>query len=546
MWRSRGFGLWALATVMTLLPLVPWAFPGGELSFGFTTFGDVPSCPAFEFQTTLFSAPVMAYLLWSHVVAVPLAFALWLVTRGGRPSRVTGRVVACQGLLLALMNPALVAYDLFTAGSGCWRQWEPMAVWNLGVSACDVVAAALILSAVRPAWSRPRVRLRRTAGGLAVCCLLLTVPVADRGADDRYTGLDVVMRLYADLPPADSPATRSGRDLETERLLAIAAEKATEKATENEGTALRLGDAVDVDVDVDEGGVAAEPDCDPWTVIHQSYGDTAPRDRELAFFCMARDVAGYAPRLVGLPDRELLSFGRALCGVAGRPSTEPPVRTLLDQAGAYDWSHQLAEALVFLCPDEVARKWPDLVLSEAEAQRKEDDYQARMTARCADPARRLRAVRQATTALHVGEGGGYQVDGGTGRSGEERPRRLPRSFDDVIDWLTTTAVSVGTAVDNYPICLTVKALRQAPRVRLRGWDRVVETGVDSPGGTLELFGEESAPLPNLASAGPGRYRVRVYLRKQEEAMTYESDGPVEEHLVLVFPGTSGKTVFLRD
>ncbi|MBB2748106.1 UNVERIFIED_ORG: hypothetical protein FHR35_007999 [Microbispora rosea subsp. rosea] len=54
------------------------------------------------------------------------------------------------------------------------------------------------------------------------------------------------------------------------------------------------------------------------------------------------------------------------------------------------------------------------------------------------------------------------------------------------------------------------------------------------------------PLPNLASAGPGRCRVRVYVRKQQEAMTYESDGPVEEHLVLVFPGTSGKTVFLRD
>lgn len=547
MWRSRGFRLWVVATVMTLLPLVPWAFPDGEVYSGFTMFVDVPSCPAFEFQTTLFSAPLMAYLLWAHVVAVPVAFALWLVTRGRRPSRVTGRVVACHGLLLALVNPALVAYDLFTAGSGCWRQWEPMAVWNLGVSACDVVAAALILSAVRPAWSRPRARLRRTAGGLAVCCLLLAVPVADRGADDRYTGLDVVMRLYA-----DSPAAGSGRNPETDRLLAIAAEKAAEKSTEksaeetaeNESTVLSIGE--DIDEGEDEGGFAAEPDCDPWTVLHQSYGDTARRDRELAFLCRARDVAGYAPRLVGLPDRELLSFGRALCGVAGRSSTEPRVRTLLDQAGAYDWSYSLMDALVFLCPDAVARKWPDLVLSEAEAQRKEDEYQARMTARCADPARRLRAVRQATAALHVGEGGGYLVDGGTGRSGEERPRRLDRAFDDVIDWMTSTTVSVSTAVDNYPICLTAKALRRALRVQLTGWDTVVETGVDSPGGTLELLGEEGPPLPNLASAGRGRYRVRVYMRKQEEARTYESDGPVEEHLVLVFPGTSGKTVFLRD
>ncbi|WP_182909523.1 hypothetical protein [Microbispora sp. H13382] len=517
MWRTRGFRLWVLAIVMTLLPLAPSAFSESMVSFGFTTYG-VPDCPAFDFQTTLFSAPIMTYLLGWHLFAVPLAFAFWLVTRGGRASRVTGRVAACYVLLMALVNPALVAYDVVTAGSGCWRLWEPLAVWNLGVSACDVTAATLVLWAVRPAGSRPHARLRRTAGVFGVCCLLLAAPVADRGADDRYTGLDVAMRVYAQDPGTDGSS-------ETERL--FAAISAYERAAE------------------DEGGLSEEDDCGTWTVLHQSYGDTPPRDRERAFLCTARDVAGYAPRLVTLPDRELLAFGRALCGVAGRPSTEPRVRTLLDQAGAYDWSWSLMNALVFLCPDAVAPKWPDLVLSEAEGRKEEDDYLARMTAHCSDPARRLRAVRQATTALSVGEGGGYLVEGDTYGSGVGGPRRLDRAFDRVIDWLTTTAVSVGTAVENSPICLTVKALNQAPRSRLKGWDTVTETGISSVDGRIELLWEGDGSLPNLAVAGSGRYRVRVYVRGQEKALAYASEGPVEEHLVLVFPGSSGKTLFLR-
>ncbi|MEN3533511.1 hypothetical protein AAH991_00210 [Microbispora sp. ZYX-F-249] len=516
MWRTRGFRLWMLAIVMTLLPLALSAFSEGWVSFGFTSYG-VPSCPAFEFQTTVLPGPLLASLLWARLLAIPAAFALWLVTRGGPASRVTGRVVACYVLLLALVNPASVAYDVVTAGSGCWRLWEPIAGWNLGVSACDVLAAALILPAVRPAGSRPHVRLHRTAGVFGVCCLLLAAPVADRGADDRYTGLDVAMSVYAGAPGTGAPD-------ETERLLA--------------------GIAADQYAD-DDGGLSEEDDCDTWTMLHQSYGDTPPRDRERAFLCTARDVAGYAPRLVTLPDRELLAFGRALCGVAGRPSTEPRVRTLLDQAGAYDWSWSLMNALVFLCPDAVARKWPDLVLSEAEGRKKEDDYRARMTAHCADPARRLRAVRRATTALSVGEGGGYLVEGDTYGTGEGGPRRLDRAFDGVIDWLTTTAVEVRTAVDNFPICLTVKALNQAPHARLRGWDTVAETAVSSVDGRIELRGEGGDPLPNLAVSGPGRYRVRVYVRGQEEALKYASEWPVEEHLVLVFPGSSGKTIFLR-
>ncbi|MFC7647336.1 hypothetical protein ACFQX6_47585 [Streptosporangium lutulentum] len=110
-----------------------------------------------------------------------------------------------------------------------------------------------------------------------------------------------------------------------------------------------------------------------------------------------------------MPDRELLIRGRELCGVAHLPSTDPTARELLDQAGAYDWGYSLMNALVFLCPDAVGRTWPELVLSEAEMIQREKDYQVEQTSYCSDPRARPRAHRQATTALFVGEGGGYGI-----------------------------------------------------------------------------------------------------------------------------------------
>ena len=45
-----------------------------------------------------------------------------------------------------------------------------------------------------------------------------------------------------------------------------------------------------------------------------------------------------------------------------------------------------------------------------------------------------------------------------------------------------------------------------------------------------------APMPNLAIAGKGRYRLRVYVRV---------DAGEEQHLVVVFPGTSRKRLGLK-
>ncbi|RCG28992.1 hypothetical protein DQ384_21800 [Sphaerisporangium album] len=359
MWRSRGFRLWAVATVMAVLPLALSVLPDSMLTTGFALINP-PTCPAFVFQTEVYSPSIMPTVLGWNFLVVPLAFALWLVTRRGRPSRVAARTVAAYVLLPALLDPALIVYDLSTVGAGCWEVWLHTADWNLALDAYHMTCAVLILLAVRPAGRATprRIRLRRAAEGVLVCCLLLGLIGADRGLDDRFTGVDVAARSIDD---SGHLVAEPGADLYWDSMMTQA------------------GD-----------GHPEEADCDPWKIIHRSYGDTAPGDRELAFLCLARDVDGYAPRLVALPDRELLGFGRALCGVAGRPSTERRVRTLLDQAGAYDWSYALMRALVFLCPDAVARTRPDLVLSDAESQRKEELYQAELTSHCTDSARRLR------------------------------------------------------------------------------------------------------------------------------------------------------------
>ncbi|WP_067134603.1 hypothetical protein [Microtetraspora malaysiensis] len=507
MWRSRGFRLWTVATAMTLPPLALWLLPESVLVESVLVTDallvDPPTCPGLEFQTEVYWPSTAAALLGWNVFAGPLAFAFWLVTRGGRASRVAARIVAAYVLLPALLDPALIAYDLFTVGAGCWEVWRPTAVWNLGVGAYWTVCVVLILLAVRPA--RPasplRIRLRRTAGVVVVCCLLLGLIGVDQGPDIRLTGADV--------------AARSIGEVEGSR-----------------------------DTAEDGDGGATEPTCDQWTDEHRSYGDTAPGDRERAFLCLASAAGGFASRLAKLPDREKLVAGRALCGVAGRPTTEPRVRTVLDEAGADDWNYMVMRVLVFLCPDAVARTWPGLALSEDDPERRDEEYQAVMTSHCADSARRLRGVRQVTTALFVGEGGGYFIEDGDFVGEEEPSYALDKAAEAILWGLSAHRVSVITAVENSSVCLTVKVLRRAPRVRPAGWEAVVETGITSPSGKLGLTSWEMGdPLPELAVSGPGRYRVRIYVRDQKEAMMSVSELPVEEHLVIVYPGNSRKTVY---
>ncbi|MEV4549516.1 hypothetical protein [Nonomuraea wenchangensis] len=79
--------------------------------------------------------------------------------------------------------------------------------------------------------------------------------------------------------------------------------------------------------------------------------------------------------------------------------------------------------------------------------------------------------------------------------------------------------------------------------RTAGWQEVEEVPIVSRTGRLtvpEMDGDEvgaGAPMPNLAIKGKGRYRLRVYVRTDAAGE--------EQHLVVVFPGTSKKRLTLK-
>jgi hypothetical protein len=142
------------------------------------------------------------------------------------------------------------------------------------------------------------------------------------------------------------------------------------------------------------------------------------------------------------------------------------------------------------------------------------------------------------------EGGGYSVfddrDDTAGDGGD--------AYDAAGDTFVGAAgsvVSVWTYGENEPMCLTVKAFDAAPPLRLKGWGEVAEVGVVSRSGRLIVpeGGDSGAlgPLPNLAIDGPGRYRVRVYARYASETLGETG----EEHLVVVYPGRSTRTIVHR-
>ncbi|GII85456.1 hypothetical protein Ssi03_34460 [Sphaerisporangium siamense] len=277
--------------------------------------------------------------------------------------------------------------------------------------------------------------------------------------------------------------------------------------------------------------------CYEWTMQYRPYGDTRPEDRERAFICHARTTMDGVPPMFPdtLADQYVLAYGRRLCQARER---EEQV-ALLEEAGSErsGWGAD-PDDLVFLCPDVVGARQPDLLRSEAEKKADEDRFVAEENARCPEAWPRVRARREGTSAYFLFEGGGYAVYDPEGEIGEES---WDAALDDGFVGAAGGAVTVMTESENQPMCLTVKAFDSAPPLRLKGWEQVTEVGVVSTSGRLLVpMMEDGAEqgtavrLPNLAVKGPGRYRVRVYAGGGEDAY--------EQHLIVVFPGRSGKKV----
>ncbi|MFD0890042.1 hypothetical protein ACFQ08_36330, partial [Streptosporangium algeriense] len=276
-----------------------------------------------------------------------------------------------------------------------------------------------------------------------------------------------------------------------------------------------------------------------------SFGDLEPTERDATFLCLARSSADGIPPLFpdSVSDQGILAYGRALCRTKDREEQ----KAILARAGSERpaWGVD-PQDLVYVCPEIIGAANPELLRSTREKEEASAAYIAAENARCRDPWPRTKGVVQATAKYFLFADGdhGYLVhDPGDEAVSEEAERAMDRVYDDdALVGVADSAVLVGHVEDVIDLCLTVKAFRTAPPRRMAGWDQVTEVSVVSRSGRLtvpEMDGGDvgaGAPMPNLAIAGKGRYRLRAYVRMGRTG---------EEHLVTVFPGTSRKRLKLK-
>ncbi len=278
-----------------------------------------------------------------------------------------------------------------------------------------------------------------------------------------------------------------------------------------------------------------------------SFGDLKPAERDAAFLCRARSTEGGVPPMFpdSLSDQEILGYGRALCRTKDRDEQEA-VLTRAGSArpawGANPWD------LVYVCPEIVGATSPELLRSTTETEAANTAYTAEKNAKCRDPWPRTKGVVQATANyfLFVDGDPGYLVyDPGDEAPDEAAEQAMDKVYDDSsLIGAAGSAVLIGHLGDVADLCLTVKALRTPPPQRTAGWDQVSEVPIVSRSGKLTVpeMGDgggvgAGAPMPNLAIAGKGSYRLRAYVRID--------DAEEEQHLVVVFPGASRKRLELK-
>jgi hypothetical protein len=277
-----------------------------------------------------------------------------------------------------------------------------------------------------------------------------------------------------------------------------------------------------------------------------NFGDVEPAEREAMFLCRARSREGGVPPMFpdDLPDQAILAHGRSLC----RAKDHDEQAAILTRAGSARpaWGAKPWD-LVYVCPEIIGASQPELLRSTAERAAAHKAYTAEENAKCRDPWPRTKGAVQATVKYFLFADGdhGYLVYDPVGEGAEKAAgQAMDRVYDDdTLIGVARSAVLIGHIEDVIDLCLTVKAFRTAPPQRTAGWDQVTEVPVTSRSGKLVVpeKGESGdvgagAPMPNLAITGKGRYRLRVYVRVNAAG---------EEHLVVVFPGTSRKKLTLK-
>ncbi|MFB4283222.1 hypothetical protein ACBJ59_48525 [Nonomuraea sp. MTCD27] len=228
-------------------------------------------------------------------------------------------------------------------------------------------------------------------------------------------------------------------------------------------------------------------------------GRKSPKTGEQKFVCMVRRSS--LPFGKALPDPQLIAYGRRMCGIYTRGDAR--------EAAAFREAHgidplQEAGLLYGVCPKADA----DTDKAAAEEEAEMLAWEAEEQAKCDHAPRHrplikpVRAVRQKRpvwpeTVLEAYEGEGMPDYGLVGR-GSELVTAAPGHL----------RIEVDTT---YRVCVTTETYTRRPPVEVKGWDRVVEVGYESPTGRIVLSdGLVGVELPDLAVRGAGHYRIRVH------------------------------------
>ncbi|MBO2457774.1 hypothetical protein [Actinomadura violacea] len=254
-------------------------------------------------------------------------------------------------------------------------------------------------------------------------------------------------------------------------------------------------------------------------------------ERQIAFLCSRRGfLMGYSGgpmRHDSLSDAEQIEAGRRAC--RGEEPMTNGVRPGIAPVSLQD--------MAYLCPGKADERQAAQQRSLAALHTRYQRERAKAEAFCRRGVPKgFGPVRQATHVIDGDESGSYTV--------EDEGDGLGASFDPAIkEGLIASAGHGATVIAGTegPLCLTVRVYRKAPPLAPRGWDRVEEVGVDNPRGRARLMSMDGLlPFPAVNAAGPGRYRIRIYVRGRNAPEATMDEPPREHHLLVVFPGKAEK------
>ncbi|MBO2447120.1 hypothetical protein J4573_08480 [Actinomadura barringtoniae] len=160
-----------------------------------------------------------------------------------------------------------------------------------------------------------------------------------------------------------------------------------------------------------------------------------------------------------------------------------------------------------------------------------------------------------TVAAHQRLRQRHDVGDGSYSIRAEDVSELPSPFEDGNGLISTApdAATVITGLNTGDIWLTVETWDTEPPTELQDWDAVVEVPYTSTTGDAQIFEEwtdnDRPPFPNLATAGPGSYRLRAHARGRDTGRQADliepNEEPVEEHLLQIWPDTERPIAILK-